>query len=232
MQHKSAAVIVAAGSSRRMEGRDKLWIPLAGRITLARTVDVFEASPIIDAIVLVLNAERIGEATTLCQSAGWGKISSIVTGGPRRQDSVRIGLDTLASVAPATEWVMIHDGARPLVSAAMLEAGLKAAQEYQAAIAAIPVKDTIKQVSKGWINATLDRSQLWAIQTPQVFSFPLIHNAHHTRVAQEEVTDDAKLLELLGQRVAIFPGSYTNIKITTQEDVLIAEALIKGMTTL
>lgn len=232
MQHKSAAVIVAAGSSRRMEGRDKLWIPLAGRITLARTIDVFEASPIIDAIVLVLNTERIDEAILLCQSEGWRKISSIVPGGSRRQDSVRIGLDTLASVAPETEWVMIHDGARPLVSAAMLEAGLKAAQEYQAAIAAVPVKDTIKQVSKGWINATLDRSQLWAIQTPQVFSFSLIHHAHHTQVAQEEVTDDATLLELLGQRVAIFPGSYTNIKITTQEDALIAEALIKGMTTL
>lgn len=228
MQNRSAAVIVAAGSSRRMEGRDKLWLPLAGRITLARTIDVFEASPIIDTIVLVLNAERVSDATALSRQESWRKIACIVAGGLRRQDSVRIGLDALAEVAPATAWVMIHDGARPLVTPAILEAGLKAAQEYQAAIAAIPVKDTIKQAQQGWIHTTLDRSQLWAIQTPQVFSFPLIHHAHHTPLADTDVTDDAALLEQLGQRIAIFPGSYTNIKITTQEDLLIAEALIKG----
>lgn len=232
MQHKSAAVIVAAGSSSRMAGRDKLWIPLAGRITLARTIDVFEASPIIDTIVLVINAERITSATALCQQEGWRKIASIVAGGARRQDSVRIGLDALVKFTPTTGWVMIHDGARPLVTPSILEAGLRAAQEYQAAIAAVPVKDTIKQVHQGRIETTLDRSQLWAIQTPQVFSLSLIHHAHHAPQAQSDVTDDAALLEQLGQRVAIFPGSYTNIKITTQEDLLMAEALIKGFTAL
>jgi len=232
MQNSSAAVIVAAGSSRRMEGRDKLWLPLAGRITLARTIDVFETSPIISTIVLVLNAERISGATMLCQQEGWHKIARIVAGGTRRQDSVRIGLDALLEIAPTTDWVMIHDGARPLVTLSILEAGLQAAQEYQAAIAAVPVKDTIKQVQQGWIRSTLDRSQLWAVQTPQVFSLPLIHHAHHTPLAQQDVTDDAALLEQLGQRVAIFPGSYTNIKITTQEDLLIAETLIKGLTAL
>jgi 2-C-methyl-D-erythritol 4-phosphate cytidylyltransferase len=232
MQNSSAAVIVAAGSSRRMEGRDKLWLPLAGRVTLARTIDVFETSPIINTIVLVLNAGRISDATMLCQQEGWHKIARIVAGGIRRQDSVRIGLDALLEIAPTTDWVMIHDGARPLVTLSILEAGLQAAQEYQAAIAAVPVKDTIKQVQQGWIHSTLDRSQLWAVQTPQVFSLPLIHHAHHTPLAQQDVTDDAALLEQLGQRVAIFPGSYTNIKITTQEDLLIAETLIKGLTAL
>ena len=232
MQNSSAAVIVAAGSSRRMEGRDKLWLPLAGRIALARTIDVFETSPIINTIVLVLNAGRISDATMLCQQEGWHKIARIVAGGIRRQDSVRIGLDALLEIAPTTDWVMIHDGARPLVTLSILEAGLQAAQEYQAAIAAVPVKDTIKQVQQGWIHSTLDRSQLWAVQTPQVFSLPLIHHAHHTPLAQQDVTDDAALLEQLGQRVAIFPGSYTNIKITTQEDLLIAETLIKGLTAL
>ncbi len=232
MQNSSAAVIVAAGSSRRMEGRDKLWLPLAGRITLARTIDVFETSPIINTIVLVLNAGRISDATMLCQQEGWHKIARIVAGGIRRQDSVRIGLDALLEIAPTTDWVMIHDGARPLVTLSILEAGLQAAQEYQAAIAAVPVKDTIKQVQQGWIHSTLDRSQLWAVQTPQVFSLPLVHHAHHTPLAQQDVTDDAALLEQLGQRVAIFPGSYTNIKITTQEDLLIAETLIKGLTAL
>jgi 2-C-methyl-D-erythritol 4-phosphate cytidylyltransferase len=230
MQDRSAALIAAAGSSRRMEGRDKLWTPLAGRITLARTIDVFEASPIIDNIVLVLNAERIDDATALCQQEGWRKITGIVAGGIRRQDSVRIGLETLANIAPTIQWVMIHDGARPLVTPDILEAGLKAAQACQAAIAAVLVKDTIKQVKQGWIHNTLDRSQLWAIQTPQVFSFPLIHHAYHTPLIQTEFTDDAALLEQLGQQVAIFPGSYRNIKITTQEDLLIAEALFKGLT--
>jgi 2-C-methyl-D-erythritol 4-phosphate cytidylyltransferase len=230
MQVTSSAIIAAAGSSRRMEGRDKLWTPLAERITLARTIDVFEASPIIDNIVLVLNAERLDDATKLCQQEGWSKITSIVEGGIRRQDSVRSGLDTLANLAPTTQWVMIHDGARPLVTPDILEAGLKAAQKCQAAIAAVPVKDTIKQIQQGWIFSTLDRSQLWAIQTPQVFSFPLIHQAYHTTLPQQEFTDDAALLEHLGERVAIFNGSYRNIKITTQEDLLIAEALIKGLT--
>jgi 2-C-methyl-D-erythritol 4-phosphate cytidylyltransferase len=230
MHERSTAIIAAAGSSRRMAGLDKLWIPLAGRITLARTIDVFEASPLIERIILVLNPERIEDATTLCQREAWSKIATIVAGGPRRQDSVRIGLDTLASTAPDNRWVMIHDGARPLVTPAILEMGLKAVQQYSAAIAAVPVKDTIKQVEHGLVYATLDRSQLWAVQTPQVFSFPLIHQAHHTPNARQDVTDDAALLEGLGQPVAIFPGSYTNIKITTEEDLLIAEALIRGST--
>jgi 2-C-methyl-D-erythritol 4-phosphate cytidylyltransferase len=228
----SSVIIAAAGSSRRMDGRDKLWTPLAGRITLARTIDVFEACHVIKNIVLVLNSERLDDTTRLCQQEGWSKIISIVEGGNRRQDSVRSGLDSLTKLAPTTQWVMIHDGARPLVSPDILEAGLTTAQECNAAIAAVPVKDTIKQVEQGWISSTLDRSQLWAIQTPQVFSFPLIHHAYQTVPFEQEFTDDAALLEHLGTRVAIFNGSYRNIKITTQEDLLIAEALIKGLATI
>lgn len=228
MQETAAAIIVAAGSSTRMEGRNKLWIPLAGRITLARTIDTFEKLPIINTIVLVISADRIADATALREQEGWKKIAAIVAGGNRRQDSVRIGLDALAQIAPKTQWVMIHDAARPLVTPSLLEAGLKAAQEHQAAIAAVPVKDTIKYVQQGQVQATLDRLQLWAVQTPQVFAFPLIYEAHHSQAAQQEVTDDASLLERLGHHVAIFPGSYTNIKITTQDDLRIAEALLQG----
>ncbi len=206
-------------------GRDKLWLPLAGRITLAHTIDAFQASPLIDTIVLVTSAERLDDARALCQQEQWHKVSAVVVGGSRRQDSVCIGLDTLA---PETSWVMIHDGARPFVTPAIIEAGLQAAQQHLAAVAAVPVKDTIKQVQDGVIHATLDRSQLWAIQTPQVFSFPLIHEAHHSPIAQTDVTDDATLVELLGHHVAVFPGSYTNIKITTQEDLIFAEALLQG----
>src|SRR5260370_33360758 len=195
MQERSAAIIVAAGSSRRMEGRDKLWIPLAGRITLARTVDVFEASPIIKTIVLVINTERITEAASLCQQEEWHKIASIIAGGNRRQDSVRLGLDTLSIIAPATDWVMIHDGARPLVTPEILEAGLKAVQEYRAVVAALPVKDTIRQVQRAWIHSTLDRSQLCATQTPHAFSFPLIHPAHHPPPAPNAITHHAPFLQ-------------------------------------
>lgn len=211
-----------------MQGRDKLWHSLAGRIILARTIDVFENSPCIDTIILVLNAERLADANALRQREAWQKIAAIVPGGSRRQDSVCAGLDALTQLAPDTQWVMIHDGARPLVTASILEAGLFAAQEHDAAVAAVPVKDTIKQVQHGAVSATLDRSLLWSVQTPQVFAFPLIHQAHHSTAAEQEVTDDAALIEQLGKRVAIFPGAYTNIKITTREDLLLAEALLQG----
>jgi len=211
-----------------MQGRDKLWTPLAGRLTLARTIDVFESSPIVDRIILVLNSERLSDAAALCTQEGWQKIAALVPGGQRRQDSVCAGLDALATIAPACQWVMIHDGARPLVTSTILEAGLQAALQHRAAIAAVPVKDTIKLVQHGNVSSTIDRSQLWAIQTPQVFSFPLIHQAHHSSAAQSDVTDDAALLEQLGQAVSVFPGDYTNIKITTQEDLLLAEAFIQG----
>ncbi|GAC1473003.1 MAG: 2-C-methyl-D-erythritol 4-phosphate cytidylyltransferase [Ktedonobacteraceae bacterium] len=227
MQDKVAAVIVAAGASRRM-GRDKLWIPLAGRITLARTIDVFQNSPLIEAIVLVISVERLIEAQWLSMQEQWNKVVSVVPGGVRRQDSVRIGLNVLAEHDPCCNWVMIHDGARPFVTTAILEAGLAAAQVHNAAIAGVPVKDTIKQVEGGKILDTPKREHLWAVQTPQVFSFPLIHQAHHSSRAQEDATDDALLLERLGHQVHIFPGSYTNIKITTQEDLLFAEAFLQG----
>ena len=228
MQNTAAAIIVAAGTSRRMQGRDKLWTPLAGRITLAQTIDVFDASPLIEQIILVLSESRLAAATELCRAEQWSKIAAIIPGGLRRQDSVRAGLDALMKSKPTTSWVMIHDGARPLVTSAILEAGLQAAQAHQAAIAAVPVKDTIKIVRDGIVSATLERGQLWTVQTPQVFSFPLIYEAHHSTAAVGDVTDDAALLELLGQPVAIFPGDYTNIKITTQEDLLLAETYLQG----
>jgi 2-C-methyl-D-erythritol 4-phosphate cytidylyltransferase len=228
MQEKATVVIVAAGSSRRMQGKDKLRLPLARRITLAHTLDVFQHSPIIDAIILVVNPERLTDARTLCIQEDCSKVAAIIAGGARRQDSVRIGLNTLALHDPTCRWVMIHDGARPFITEDLLETGLQAALEHQAVVAAVPVKDTIKQVKNGRIYATLDRSQLWMIQTPQIFAFPLIQQAHASPLAQEDVTDDATLLERMGHHVAVFPGSYTNIKITTQEDLLFAAALLEG----
>jgi 2-C-methyl-D-erythritol 4-phosphate cytidylyltransferase len=228
-QEQAAVVIVAAGSSRRMEGRDKLWLTLAGRVTLARTIDVFDASPLISTIILVLHPERVDDARDLCAQEHWRKIGGLVPGGARRQDSVRAGLEHLAISTPATRWVMIHDGARPLVTPEILHAGLTAAQKHLAAVAAVQVKDTIKQVRDGLVESTPERSQLWAAQTPQVFAFPLLYQAHQSELAQTEVTDDAALLERLGHQVAIFPGAHTNLKITTREDLLLAETLLEGV---
>jgi 2-C-methyl-D-erythritol 4-phosphate cytidylyltransferase len=218
MEKQSAAVIVSAGNSRRMQGIDKLWYPLAGRITIARTIDIFQHSPLINEIVIVTNPEHITDLHNLNQQEDWHKIVAIVAGGARRQDSVRLGLDALAERHTTNQWVMIHDGARPFVTPTILQAGLDAVQTHQATIAAVQVKDTIKQVHNHTITATPKRTQL--------FSFPLIHQAHHHPIAQTDVTDDASLLEQLGHTVTIFPGSYTNIKITTQEDLLFAEALL------
>src|SRR5260370_26709854 len=134
-----------------------------------------------------------------------------------------MGLDALVKFAPTTGWVMIHDGARPLVTPSIPEAGLRAAQEYQAAIAAVPVKDTIKQVHQGRIETTLDRSQLWAIQTPQVFSLSLIHHAHHPPQAQPDVTDHAPFLQQLVHHVASLPASYTTTKITPPQHLLLPQ---------
>jgi 2-C-methyl-D-erythritol 4-phosphate cytidylyltransferase len=211
-----------------MQGLDKLWIPLAGRITLARTVDIFQSSPLIDTIVLVTNNERLADMRTLCEQEHWNKVVAIVTGGTHRQNSVCNGLDALAKINPTCRWVMIHDGARPFVTPTILEEGLCAVQQHQASIPVVPVKETIKQVQDGKVSATLDRSQLWAVQTPQVFAFSLIHQAHHLPIAQEQATDDATLLERLGYTVSVFNGSHTNIKITTPEDLFFAEALLKG----
>jgi 2-C-methyl-D-erythritol 4-phosphate cytidylyltransferase len=197
---------------------------------LARTIDVFEASPFVETIILVTSAQQYIDTHRLCKSEPWHKIASIVIGGPRRQDSVLIGLTTLAQLTPLCRWVIIHDGARPLVTSSILEVGLQAVQVHQAVTAAVPVKETIKLVEQGKVSATLDRSRLWIVQTPQLFSFPLILAAHSTPQAQEDVTDDAMLLQRLGHRVSIFPGSYSNIKITTPDDLLLAEELLRGYT--
>ncbi len=217
-----------------MAGLDKLWMPLAGRLALARTVDVFERSPLIGHIVLVVHAARMSEAEQLLAEEGWQKISALVPGGRCRQDSVRLGLEALARRSSGIHWVLIHDGARPLVTESLIEAGLQAALEHQAAIAAVPVKDTLKLVEGGCICETPDRARLWVAQTPQVFAFPLLWEAHHVASAATEqtATDDATLVERLGHPVVIFPGSYTNIKITTQEDVLLAEYLLQQETML
>ena len=222
-----AAVIVAAGSSQRMQGLNKTWTRLGGKLVLAHSVCVFEQSPLVDDIALVLAKDALDDGAQHCEREGWQKVRARVPGGARRRDSVQIGLESLA---PAPDYVLIHDGARPFLTEALIGHGLAAAQQHGAATAAVPVKDTIKRVgADGLVVETPDRSTLWTVQTPQVFAYDLILHAHHTIDHAWDATDDAALVERAGHPVAIFMGSYENIKITTPSDLLIAEATLKRL---
>jgi 2-C-methyl-D-erythritol 4-phosphate cytidylyltransferase len=220
----AGVVIVAAGASRRMNGVDKTWALLAGRPVIAHTLDVFATSPLIDHITMVVAQERMEQARELAGQEGWHKIHAVVTGGPRRRDSVFAGLQALPDDC---EIVAIHDGARPLVTEAIIEEGLRAVKATGAATAAVPVKDTVKRVdAEGFVVETPDRASLYAVQTPQIFSRDLILAAHQAVDAALDVTDDALLIEMQGVRVRIFAGSYTNLKITTPEDLALSETLL------
>jgi 2-C-methyl-D-erythritol 4-phosphate cytidylyltransferase len=221
-KQKSGAVIVAAGSSERMGGIDKMFTILDGKPVLSRVIEVFQACSRIDDIVIVLNRQNLAKAKKLVAEEGWSKVKDVCEGGRRRQDSVLNGLNCLGGC----DWVVIHDGARPLVTVEIIENGLDAAEETGAAIAAVPVTDTIKMVSDDLtIQGTPPRQSLWAAQTPQVFRYDVIINAY--RKLKYEVTDDARAVELTGGSVKIYQGSNDNIKITTPEDLAVAEILLK-----
>ncbi len=218
---KVGAVIAAAGSSARMGGADKMMAALGGEPILARVTDVFESCLLVDEIILVVNEENLGPARRLKEKLGWPKVS-IALGGRRRQDSVIAGLKQLS----ICYWVVIHDGARPFVTQSLIEGGLAAAQETGAAVAAVPVTDTIKLAGDGrFVSETLPRERLWAVQTPQVFRYDLIMDAY--RRLDGEVTDDASAVERLGGRVKLYPGAYDNMKITTPLDLEIAGVLVR-----
>jgi 2-C-methyl-D-erythritol 4-phosphate cytidylyltransferase len=223
MTDKVSAIIAAAGESRRMGGADKMFAKLGGETILARVVGTFQECSSVDRIVLVVNQQNVAKVRQLVVENQWGKVTGVCAGGKRRQDSVAAGLGKMDSC----DWVIIHDGARPLVTKDLIEQGLEAARETGAAVAAVPVTDTIKIAGDDRIVLkTPVRQNLWAVQTPQVFRLDIIAEAY--KKAKGEVTDDASLVERLGYRVKLYMGSYDNIKITTPQDLLIAEALIKS----
>jgi 2-C-methyl-D-erythritol 4-phosphate cytidylyltransferase len=221
------AIIPAAGTGSRMQaGVNKQYLLLAGRPILAHTLALFAAHPRIDQICIVVPAEEIDYCRAeIVERYGLTKVSAIVAGGPTRQDSVGNGL--LGCGAAMDDLVVIHDGARPLLGAAELDALLAAAAVSGAATLGVPVKDTIKQVQDGVIVATPDRSSLWQVQTPQAFRFWLLLAAHsQARADNFAATDDAMLVERLDHAVLMVAGSYRNIKITTPEDLAIASAFL------
>ena len=226
---KVTAVIVSAGKGHRfMSGKKKQFLPLAGKPVLAHTLDAFERCPLVNNIVLVVGQDDLGFCLKeIVEKYGYRKVSRVVPGGEKRQDSVKHGMD---AVPEDVEIVVIHDGVRPFVTQEMIEGSIRSAMRFKAVVLGTPVKDTIKTVNpEGKILKTLDRSSLWQIQTPQAFHAGLLRDAL-TKATEDGFTgtDDASLVERLGVEVHVLPGDSTNIKITTPEDLLLATLLLQA----
>lgn len=219
-----SVIIPAAGSGKRVGGGTaKQFLPLRGESVLVHTVRLFSESPLVDEIVIAA-----GDLETTRELVGaFPKVTHIVRGGAERQDSVWAGLEMVHS---RPRIVAVHDAARPLLPAQVLEGVLKAAADHLAQVVAVPVKDTVKVVSpEGVVKTTPERSTLWAVQTPQVFWVETLVRAFRQAQAEGYIgTDDAALVERLGVPVQVYVGSHENIKLTTPEDFRVAEAILEG----
>ena len=220
----TSAVIVAAGSSTRMGGEDKQFIRLCGKPILAHSMTAFQNCPVIEEIVVVTKADSVEAVRAMAAEYGIDKLTAVTEGGASRAESVRNGV---AAVSCGAEFVAIHDGARPLVTP---EDITRCAFRCGGAVLAVPVTDTVKYGRKnGFVEYTPAREKLFAAQTPQIFDLE-IYRAAMERAFRElsDWTDDSRVFENDGRRVFLTPGNRKNIKITSPEDVLIAEAFLKG----
>ncbi len=222
-----SAIIVAGGKGKRMGQKiSKQYIRIGEKEIIARTIEVFQKSKSIDDIVLVVPESDMDFCKNdIVNKYQFTKVKHVIPGGRERQESVYNGLKHCNT---ETELVLIHDGVRPFVDDDIIEKSIEAAREIGACTAAVPVKDTIKVIGEdGLSTETPDRSRLWAIQTPQAFKYRLILEAHK-RALEEGFngTDDTMLVEHIGYKVKVIEGSYNNIKITTPEDVVFAEAIL------
>ena len=218
-------LVAAAGSSTRM-GCPKQTIPLGGEPVLLHTLRALESAAAVDGVVLIARPEDAQSFAALAQENGIRKLLAVVPGGASRQQSVERGL---AALPPETAFVGIHDGARPLISAALIDAVVAAARETGAAAAAIPVRDTLKRAdAAGTVTATVEREGLWRVQTPQVFDRQrYVRALAAAKAAGQEYTDDCQLLEAAGQPVQLVPGEETNLKLTAPADVPLAQAILQ-----
>lgn len=223
---KVTAVIPAAGSGKRINSK-KQFLEINGRPILSITVSVFDECQSIDDVIVVVGREDIELTKALLKDHK--KVKNIVAGGQERQDSVYNGIETITRESD-DDIVVIHDGARPLVTKEIISAAVTEARTSKAAVVGVPVKDTIKNVSAdGMIQGTLDRGSIWLVQTPQAFQFSVIKEAYErAQRIKYRATDDSKLVERMRIPVKMVMGSYENIKITTKEDVAIAESILKG----
>lgn len=227
---KVAAIIVAGGSGKRMgTTTKKQYILLDGKEVLAHTIKVFNELKEIDEVILVVGKEDIDKVKCeIVERYGYSKVSRIVAGGQERQDSVYNGL---MATDEEVGYVMIHDGARPFVTAETLKSALKETKEKKATVVAVPVKDTIKLVNKDTmeVEQTPERERLWSVQTPQSFEKELLLQAYtYAKENQLKVTDDSMIVEAFGHTVQVVMGEYTNIKITTPDDLAIGESILKN----
>ena len=219
------AVIVAAGTASRMGGIDKVMAELDGEPMILRTVRTFQNCDAIKEIVVVTREDLILPVMRLC--AGLTKVQAVICGGASRQESVQLGLNAMSG---KVKLVAVQDGARPLITEAVIDRTVRAAHTYGAAAPAIAVKDTIKVVKGGVVIETPDRATLQAVQTPQVFDFDLLRGALK-KAARDgaAVTDDCSAVELMGMSVKIVEGDERNIKVTTPMDLKIAKLLLEEM---
>lgn len=224
---KYDVVIPAAGQGKRMKkGINKQFINLQDRPVIVHTLQVFEQDPWCRKVIIVVNEREVDFFKELIEVNNIRKVSEIVKGGSERQHSVYNGLKILTDEEGI---VLVHDGARPFIEQEHVHRLVEEASESKAAVLAVPVKDTMKRVRNGKVIDTVERSSLWAIQTPQAFVLSLIQYAHEK--AQEKNylgTDDASLVEAVGEDVTIVEGSYNNIKLTTPEDLIYAEAILQA----
>jgi len=223
---KVAAIIVAAGSGKRM-GRStkKQFLSIGSKPILAYTLDVFHSIDAIDRIILVIpKGWKSYCQKEVIEKYGYRKQIEVTNGGARRQDSVACGL---ALVSPDYEIVIIHDGVRPFVTRRMVVESIAKARKFGACIVAVPVTDTIKLVKNGAIDRTVPRENLWRVQTPQTFRLSLIKKAYAKALKDRFYgTDDAQLVERMNRPVKVVSGDYRNIKITTKEDLVLAETIL------
>lgn len=221
---ETAAVIVAAGNSSRMGGLDKQMLKVMGVPVLARTLQKFQNTPEIDSIVVVTKADKIHSVQLLAEDYGISKLTDIVEGGASRQESVKNGIDRLGDNVGC---VLIHDGARPLVSESVISKVVQAVWEFGAAACGVRVYDTVKKIdSDGNIIGTVDRNCLVRIQTPQGFDLEKYRDAVAECPDISKCTDDCAIMESVGHKIKLIEGEETNIKVTTPSDVAMAERIL------
>lgn len=215
------AIVVAAGQSRRM-GKlgDKILTELVGHPLVAHSLAVLSSLAEVTDIVLVASSSQVATLTELVAEYGFTKVRAVVPGGADRRESVGLGL---AAISWPVEFVAVHDAARPCLSKSEAREVIADGVAYGAAVLAVPVVDTVKEVEYGVIVASLDRGSLWAVQTPQVFRHQWLVEGHaQWRQVRETITDDAVLVSALGHRVRVTPGSVANLKVTAPDDLLLA----------
>lgn len=222
------AVIVAAGRASRMEGIDKQLAEIGGVPVIIRSILAFEQARLADEIIVVTRRESIPEFARLVREYGVEKVTQVVAGGKTRQESVARGVDCANELSA---YFAIHDGARPLVHPGAIDACIQDAVQHRAAMLGVKVKDTIKQADEQRnIVKTISRDNLYLAQTPQVFEAGLYRKAMQAAMqAGADYTDDCQLVEAIGQSVYISRGHYSNIKITTPDDIFYAQALLEQM---